>query len=207
MSWCCVQPPPRPLPRLIHWQDWAGDQQLLQRDIWQARVARICWSDAGEARSRWWVGRALGSHHLPLSSLPQVKLIKTYEFSCQWVNRNDLQAHCSCSHGNVFRRHLIYHSQVQKFKITLVKNSFFFTFLQVVAEFWDLHYYHYYHIIGLYSLCVFSFLWFYIIYETCFLILSKNFSFCRAGLSDTLQVQWKNKKSKIMLNLLSLLSS
>ena len=135
MSWCCVQPPPRPLPRLIHWQDWAGDQQLLQRDIWEARVARICWSDAGKARSRWWVGRALGSHHLPLSSLPEVKLIKTYEFLCRWANRNDLQANCSCSHGNVFRRHLIYHSQVQKFKITLVKNSFFLLFYKLLLNF------------------------------------------------------------------------
>ena len=68
--WYCVQAPLRPLPSLLHWQDWGREQQLLQRNIWEAGVAPICWSDAEETRR--WVGRALGSYHIPLSSLCQV---------------------------------------------------------------------------------------------------------------------------------------
>ena len=133
------------------------------------------------------------------------------------------QVHNNCSHGNFFRRHLLYHSQVGKFKPQMTENvppvtpllshvctcdmghwTFIiivyhsqvgqfnhtcetYTFLKVIATFWDL------------STVFNSFLSCHslVLCETIILILLTKFCLYRAGLSETLQVRWSNRKSEI----------
>ena len=152
------------------------------------------------------MGRALGSYHIPLSSLCQVNpstnvLVLIYK---EIPSREKFHPP---SHGIFFsatlqllawkRSQKTPHISLTGWQISHTCETHLFTFPHGVAAFQDLSA----SFISGQSLCLF-FSWLSLTF------LSKVFPkiylicclFCRAGLSDTLQVKWKNKKSKILSN-------
>ena len=143
-----------------------------------------------------------------------------WQINCQSASDGFfLQVHDSCSHGNFFRRHLVHHSQVGKFKHRWQKsvtcdmcalvtfNIIVYhsqvgkfnhtcethTFLKVIAVFWNLS--TLFNNLVIFNLFSGSFPSL-VLHETIPDSLTQ-LCFCRAGLSETLHVQWKNKKSEI----------